>query len=69
MTRKIRKDKEGNLLFASYTDIIRYDGTSFTKFIKEGLDSYDAFDVWGDRNGRIWIASTPFGVFQYSALA
>jgi ligand-binding sensor domain-containing protein len=67
MTRKIRKDKEGNLLFASYTDIIRYDGRSFTKFTKEGLDSYDAFDVWGDRNGGIWIASTHFGVFQYPA--
>ena len=59
-------DKEGNLLFASYKDIIQYDGTSFTKFTKEeGLDSYDAFDVWEDRNGSIWIASTHFGVFQY----
>lgn len=70
MTRKIRKNKEGNLLFASYQDVIRYDGTSFTKFTKEeGLDSYDAFDVWEDRNGSIWIASTHFGVFQHSASA
>lgn len=70
MTRKIRKDKEGNLLFASYKDIIRYDGTSFSKFKKEeGLDSYDAFDVWEDRNGSIWIASTHFGIFQYPASA
>lgn len=66
ITRKIRKDKEGNLLFAAYKDIIRYDGTSFTNFTKEeGLDSYDAFDVWEDKNGNIWIASTHFGVFQY----
>jgi ligand-binding sensor domain-containing protein len=69
MTRKIRKDNEGNLLFASYKDVIRYDGTSFTKFTKEeGLDSYDAFDVWEDRKGNIWIASTHFGIFQYSDL-
>ena len=31
---------------------------------EEGLDSYDAFDVWEDQNGSIWIASTQLGVFQ-----
>lgn len=68
ITRKIRKDKEGNLLFAAFEDIIRYDGVSFTKMRKEeGLDSYDAFDVWEDRNGSIWIASTSQGVFKYPA--
>ena len=56
ITRKIRKDKEGNLLFAAYEDIIRYDGVSFTNFKKEeGFGSYDAFDVWEDKNGSIWI--------------
>jgi hypothetical protein len=53
-------------LFAAYEDIIRYDGVSFTRFTKkEELDSYDAFDVWEDKNGSIWIVSTHFGVFQY----
>ena len=66
ITRKIRNDKEGNLLFASYKDIIRYDGTSFTNLTKEeGLDSYDAFDVLEDKNGNIWIASTHLGVFLH----
>lgn len=66
ITRKIRPDKEGNLLFAAYQDIIRYDGLSFTNLTKEeGLDSYDAFDVWEDKNGSLWIASTHFGVFQH----
>lgn len=68
ITRKIKKDNEGNLLFASYENIIRYDGKSFTNFEKEkGIDSYDAFDVWEDKNGSIWIASTHLGVFQYPA--
>lgn len=67
MTRKINKDKDGNLIFASYTDIVRYDGKTFTKFKKEdGLDSYDAFDVLIDNKDNTWIASTHFGVFQYS---
>lgn len=68
ITRKIRKDKEGNLIFAAFDNIIRYDGVSFTKMEKEeGLDSYDAFDVWEDQNGSIWIASTSQGVFKYPA--
>jgi len=70
ITRKIRKDKEGNLLFAAYEDIIRHDGVSFTKMTKEeGVDSYDAFDVWEDQKGSVWIASTLQGVFQYPASA
>ena len=28
ITRQIRKDKEGKLLFAAYEDIIRYDGNA-----------------------------------------
>lgn len=67
ITRKIRQDKEGNLLIAAFEDIIRHDGNSFTNFTKEeGLDSCDAFDVLEDRKGNIWIASTHFGVFHYA---
>lgn len=66
ITRKIRRDKEGNLLFAAYEDIIRYDGVSFTPLTKEeGLDSYDAFDALEDKKGNIWIASTHFGLFHH----
>jgi ligand-binding sensor domain-containing protein len=67
MTRKIRKDQDGNLIFASFTDIVRYDGKSFTKHQRDGgLESYDAFDVLVDKKRNTWIASTHFGVFQYS---
>jgi len=70
MTRKIRNDNDGNLLFSSYVDVIRYDGTSFTKFKKQdGLDSFDAFDVMQDSNGGTWVASTHFGLFYYPAPA
>ena len=70
ITRKIRKDSDRNLLFAAYENIIQYDGLSFTNLTREeGLDSYDAFDVWEDKKGSIWIASTHYGVFQYPASA
>ena len=68
ITRKIRKGQNGDLLFAAFTDIIRYDGASFTRLAKEErLDSFDAFDVLEDRNGNIWVASTHLGVFRYPA--
>ena len=52
--RKIKQDKEGNLLIASFEDIIRYDGVSFTNFTrKQGLDDCSAFNVLEDKKGDI----------------
>lgn len=66
ITRKIRKDKQGNLIFASYQDVIRYNGKLFSKILKsEGLESFDAFDAYEDKKGNIWIASTHLGLFRY----
>jgi ligand-binding sensor domain-containing protein len=66
ITRKIKKDKDGNLLIAAYEGIIRYDGNSFTNFTKEaGLDTCYAFDVMEDQQGNIWIASDRAGAFRY----
>ncbi|MGB3466471.1 MAG: two-component regulator propeller domain-containing protein [Cyclobacteriaceae bacterium] len=66
ITRKIRSDKNGNLLFAAYKDVIMYDGRSFAKIPQPaGFESVDAFDALQDKNGNIWIGSTHFGVFRY----
>ena len=67
ITRKIKQDKEGNLLIASYEGIIRYDGHSFVNITKEaGLDKCYAFDVLEDKKGNIWIASDQEGVYRYN---
>ncbi|MFK7773174.1 MAG: two-component regulator propeller domain-containing protein [Saprospiraceae bacterium] len=67
ITRKIKKDKDGNLLFAAYNNIVRHDGRSFTNLSKqEELDGYGAFDVLEDQKGNIWIASTLYGVFRHN---
>jgi ligand-binding sensor domain-containing protein len=66
ITRKIKKDQEGNLLIAAYDVIFRYDEKSFTNLSKqEEVDSYDAFDVLEDKKGNVWIASTHFGVLRH----
>lgn len=66
ITRKIRQDKEDNLLFASFEDVITFDGNSFSK-LKKGIsiESFDAFDALEDSKGNIWIASTQQGVYLY----
>ncbi len=66
ITRKVRQDKEGQLLIAAFTDVMIFNGNSFSKVPKpEGHESYDAFDALEDREGNIWIASTHYGVFRF----
>ncbi|MEL6867399.1 MAG: two-component regulator propeller domain-containing protein [Bacteroidota bacterium] len=66
ITRKIRKDSKGHLLFAAYTEVIFYDGSSFSSLPPlVGFESLDAFDALEDSKGHIWIGSTHHGVFRY----
>lgn len=66
ITRKIRQNKEGNLLIAAFEDIIKYDGEIFTNLpLEVGFESIDAFDALEDTKGNIWIASTHYGVFCF----
>lgn len=66
MVRKIRKNKKGNLIITAFTDVIEFDGKSFSKISKPaGIESLDAFDAIEDNKGNIWIASTNYGVFLY----
>ncbi|MDF1697631.1 MAG: two-component regulator propeller domain-containing protein [Saprospiraceae bacterium] len=70
ITRKVKQDDKGNLLIASYVDIVRYDGTSFSHLAKtEGLDSWHAFDVLEDRKGNIWVASSHSGAFYIESVS
>lgn len=66
ITRKIRLDNRGHLLFASFDDVIQFDGKRFNKIPKtHSLNQFDAFDAYQAKTGAIWIASTHFGVFRY----
>lgn len=66
ITRKIRTDRQGNLLFAAYDKVIKYDGKSFSPTPPAaGFEHFDAFDAYEDSKGNLWIASTHFGLFKY----
>jgi len=65
IVRRIRKNKDGNLLIAAFTDVVLYDGASFSKLPKpEGVESFDAFDALEDSKGNIWVGIGS-GVFRY----
>jgi len=66
ITRKIRKDSDGNLLISAFEDVVLYDGELFSNLPRvKGFESIDAFDALEDSKGNIWIASTHLGVFRY----
>jgi hypothetical protein len=66
ITRSITRDKAGNLWFASWDGIVRYDGKLFTNFtLKEGLRRFHVFSVLEDRSGNLWFGTVGGGVYRY----
>jgi len=64
ITRTIKQDRKGNIWFASWEGIIRYDGNSFTNITsKVSLNRF--FSVLEDRKGNFWFASIGGGVYFY----
>jgi len=64
ITRTIKQDRKGNIWFASWEGIIRYDGNSFTNITsKVSLSNF--FSVLEDRKGNFWFASIGTGVYYF----
>jgi polyisoprenoid-binding protein YceI/streptogramin lyase len=67
MVRNIKKGKNGTILIAgpnnaSFGDVFRYDGKSFTNLTSK-IGQHKFQDVLEDRRGNIWFASTDSGVY------
>lgn len=65
MVRHVRQDKNGNILIASFQDVFRYDGKSFSNLTSK-IQSPSFWDVLEDRKGNLWFATKDSGVYYYN---
>lgn len=68
MVRNVKKDRNGNILIASYLGVFRYDGTSFTNLTSEVISpKFSSFwDVLEDRKGNLWLGTKDSGAYYYN---
>jgi ligand-binding sensor domain-containing protein len=66
ITRNVLQDKSGNLWFATWQGIIRYDGKVFTNLtLKEGLKHFHVFSVYEDKARNLWFGMIGGGLYRY----
>jgi ligand-binding sensor domain-containing protein len=69
ITRNITQDKRGNMWFASWEGIMKYDGNTFTNFTnKDSLRRFHVFNVLEDRHQNLWFGTIGAGVFFYDGI-
>lgn len=64
ITRSIIEDEAGNIWFATFEGIIKYDGKTF-KNITSGVSSSRFFSILQDSKGNFWFGSIGAGVYHY----
>ncbi len=69
MARNIKKGSNGTILIAgpnnaSFGDIFRYDGTTFTNLTNK-IGQHRFWDVLEDRRGNLWFATIDSGVYHF----
>jgi hypothetical protein len=64
MVRNIKEDRKGNILIASWQDIILYDGKSFIN-ITSTVSSGNFWSVLEDRKDDLWFGTIGSGVHYY----
>ena len=66
VTRQILQDAAGDLWFASFSGVVRYDGDVFTNVTNQApLQPTRAFSLLRDRDDDIWIGTAGAGVYRY----
>ena len=62
----VMQTSDGYIWIGSYGGLIRYDGSTFRNFSREGaLASSSIRSLFEDSDGRLWIGSNDAGVFLY----
>lgn len=67
ITRNVLQDSKGGFWLATWSGIIRYDGTTFTNVTnKEGLTHHRAFSLLEDQQENIWVGTVGgAGLYRY----
>lgn len=66
ITREILEDRHGNLWFATWQGIIRYDGEGFTNHtLTDNLGRFRAFCILEERDGDLWFGTVGGGAYRY----
>lgn len=66
ITRNMLQDKEGNIWFATWEGILKYDGKTFTNYTnKENLRRFHVFSLLEDTKGNLWFGTIGAGVYRY----
>lgn len=68
ITRNIIEDKTGDIWFATFGGIIKYDGSVFTDVTKD-VSQGRFFSLLEDKLGQLWFGSIGSGVFRYDGHA
>jgi Two component regulator propeller len=64
ITRNIIQDRNGNIWFATFDGIFKYDGKYFTNITGKAIPAR-FFSVLEDRKGNLWFCSIGSGVYYY----
>jgi ligand-binding sensor domain-containing protein len=66
ITRSILQDKKGNMWFATWQGIMKYDGNEFTNYtLKENLKHFHVFSIFEDRKGNLWFGTVRGGMYRF----
>jgi ligand-binding sensor domain-containing protein len=66
VTRQILQDAAGDIWFASFSGVIRYDGRVYTNITNQiPLAPVRAFSLLRDRHDNIWIGTLGAGAYRY----
>lgn len=63
ITRTIKQDSKGNIWFATFGGVYKYDGKSFTNILEEVQSRF--FSIMEDSKKNIWFGSIGSGVYRY----
>lgn len=67
ITRDVLEDKRGNIWFATWHGIVKYDGRLFTNHtLKDGLIHFHVVSLYEDRSGNIWFGTARGGLYRYN---